>query len=115
MVNANAIFEDVTFGDVERIERILKCTICRRLMDKPLTLLCSHNYCKDCLLAKRKEYVEERVAAGLPAKSSFIPCIECGKLVSYPMRPKVNATLQLMANLCNELLQLKRRERSHRL
>lgn len=63
--------EDTSSFNLEDFEELLKCDVCKDLLNEPKTLLCQHTFCTSCV-SNLKECPMCRLKLFLPTKSNDI-------------------------------------------
>ncbi|EAZ30098.1 hypothetical protein OsJ_14159 [Oryza sativa Japonica Group] len=79
----------------ERLLKEFRCSICRNVMEEPVTTPCAHNFCKKCLLGSydNLSLTEERSRGGrtLRARKIVKKCPSCpSDIADFVQNPQVN-------------------------
>ena len=71
----------------EKVGESFQCFVCTRRVQEPLTLKCSHNFCRECMKKSLTEGFKECCACREPFGDDFKISAwlnQCGKLLSSP-------------------------------
>lgn len=84
--------------EMGELASIFKCTVCQDLFHKPITLICGHTFCQDCLTDSKQESKQRSISCpgcGVHSTLDYSPNIVIRELMRNSFSKKMNLRISI--------------------